>query len=417
MKRIYDFSVASGLFLLRTVGRFSPNLKKLTEGRKNILPSLEKFIAANKQDKGWFHVASLGEYEQAKPVIQEFKRIYPTSAVVLTFFSPSGYEHVIKKPQPNVDFISYLPFDTKKSATRFIELLQPKVAFFAKYDLWANFIFTLKESKIPLYLFSASLRKDQVYFKGYGGFFRKILHSFDHIFAQNKETVDLLSSIHYHKATLTGDTRYDNVRAISQRPKDFPEIARFIDHQPTIVIGSAWEEDMALIIPFINRHPSYKFIIAPHDINESTIALWQKEIKAPSLKYSAMREEGINQGRVLFIDNIGMLSSLYQYAKIAYVGGAFGKGLHNILEPLAFGIPVIFGKLKNPGKFPEGNISQAYGCGFSVSNRSEFEETVLNLEQEDAYRSTCKSAIRLVDDNLGSAEKIMAIVQQNVSSV
>lgn len=416
MKRIYDFSIAGALILLRALGRFSPNLKKLTAGRKDVFARLEKFTASNKRAKGWFHVASLGEYEQAKPVIHEFKRRYPTTAIVLTFFSPSGYEHVVKKPQANVDFITYLPFDTKVNARRFIGLLQPKVVFFAKYDLWANFIFTLKENNIPLYLFSASLRKGQVYFKGYGGFFRKMLHAFDHIFAQNQETINLLNSIDYYKTTLTGDTRYDNVRAISQRPRDFPEIANFIDLQPTIVVGSAWEEDMALIIPFINQHPSYKFIIAPHDINTTVIESWQKEINTPSLRYSTM-EAGATQERVLFIDNIGMLSSLYQYAKIAYVGGAFGKGLHNILEPLAFGIPVIFGKLKNPSKFPEGGISEAYGCGFPVSNRIAFEETVLNLEKKEAYQKARKSATRLVNDNLGSAGKIMAIVQQNISSL
>lgn len=412
MKRIYDFSFLMFTFLIRLFNWGSPKWKELVEGRKSVFPSLKNFVGKNQKRKAWFHVASLGEYEQAKPVIHELKRIFPDFAVVLTFFSPSGYGHVIKKPQPHIDFITYLPFDTPANASKFVDLLSPDLVFFVKYDLWANFILIVKRRNIPLFLFSASLRKDQIYFKSYGQFFRKVLKSFDHIFTQNQQTYDLLKSIHYNKVTFTGDTRYDNVKSISQNPTSFPEIKNFIQNRPVIVVGSAWEEDMDLIIPFINAKREYRYIIAPHDINNKTIADWQARINFPSIKYSEMEAKEIYEEEVLFIDNIGMLSSLYQYAKIAYVGGAFGKGLHNILEPLTFGIPVIFGQLKKMSKFPEAGVSRAYGCGFEAGNAKEFQQVILNLENGPTYELACRAADNLIEDHLGSAGKIMLHVQK-----
>jgi 3-deoxy-D-manno-octulosonic-acid transferase len=417
MKKIYDFSLLTFTVLLRLFGGSSSRLKELVEGRKSVFLSLKNFRDNNNQEVVWFHAASLGEYEQAKPVILELKKLFPDYAVVLTFFSPSGYKNVIKKKPPYLDFITYLPFDTAANAEKFVDLLNPKMAFFVKYDLWANFILVLKKKNVPLFLFSASLRKGQIYFKPYGRFFRKVLKSFDYIFTQNQVTLDLLKSINYHTAALTGDTRYDNVRAISQYPTSYPDIEDFIKAGSVIVIGSAWEEDMDLIIPFINGNPRYKFIIAPHAVEEKTIAVWQDRISLPSIKYSQLGAREIKEEKVLFIDNIGMLSSLYQYAKMAYVGGAFGKGLHNILEPLTFGIPVIFGQLKKMGKFPEAAISRTYGCGFEVGDLDGLLQVVLHLEKEQNYQSACKAADKLIEDNLGSAKKIMLHVQKNLQMI
>ena len=412
MKVLYDISLTASSALLKVFGGFSPKMEKMVVGRKSSFSTLADFVKENSAKKVWFHVASLGEYEQAKPVIRELKQRYPDKAVVLTFFSPSGYEPATKKPQPHVDFIAYLPFDTRANAEKWVELLQPEMVFFVKYDLWANFIFSVKKRKIPLFLFSASLRPDQVYFKSYGGFFREVLTSFDHIFTQNQQSVALLKDIGYHQVTLAGDTRYDNVNAISQNPKRFPELHAFAQGTRVMVVGSAWEEDMALIIPFINSGTDYQLIIAPHDIHPEQIADWQKRIHLPSLKYSELSGKNLVEERVLFIDNIGMLSSLYQYARIAYVGGAFGKGLHNILEPLAFGIPAIFGEVKKAGKFPEAAISQSYGCGFAVSTAADFQQWVDRLEDDERCRQACEAAEKLVADNLGSARKIIKHVEQ-----
>jgi 3-deoxy-D-manno-octulosonic-acid transferase len=412
MKVLYDISLTATSALLKVFSGFSPKLKKTVVGRKSSFLALADFVKENTAKKVWFHVASLGEYEQAKPVIRELKQRYPDKAVVLTFFSPSGYEPATKKPQPHVDFIAYLPFDTPANAENWIELLKPEMVFFVKYDLWANFIFSIKKTKIPLFLFSASLRPDQIYFKSYGGFFRKILSSFDHIFTQNQQSVELLNGIGYHEATIAGDTRYDNVHAISHNPRRFPELVAFAQGKRVMVVGSAWEEDMALLIPFINSGTDYVFIIAPHDIHPEQIADWQSRIQLPSLKYSELEGRKLEQERVLFIDNIGMLSSLYQFARVAYVGGAFGKGLHNILEPLAFAIPVIFGEVKRAGKFPEAAISQGYGCGFAVSSAASFQQLVDQLENEERYRHACEAAGKLVTDNLGSARKIIKHVEQ-----
>lgn len=414
MKGLYNFSLSLTTTLIKVFSGFSPRLKILVRGRKTSFASLAGFAKDNPKRKAWFHVASLGEYEQAKPVIHEFKSQFPDWGVVVTFFSPSGYEHVSKRAQSNVDFIAYLPFDTAGNAREWVGLLNPEVVFFVKYDLWANFIFRIKENNIPLFLFSAAFRPDQIYFKKYGSFFRELLFAFDHIFTQNIESVELLKGIQYHEATLTGDTRYDNVQAISQKPQQFIDIAAFVQDRHVIVVGSAWEEDMALIIPLINTNSNYKYIIAPHDINIEKIKDWQNRITVSSVTYSTMNETSFHQKEVLFIDNIGMLSSLYQYAKIAYVGGAFGKGLHNILEPIAFNIPVAFGKVKRAGKFPEAAISQEYGCGFSISSSGELDQFIRQMEDSEKYQKACYAAKKLVSDNLGSAKRIIKHVQHMV---
>lgn len=413
MKLFYDFSIwaMSGMLQLGKGG--DSKLARLVKGRENVFEELQAFRDECSKKLAWFHVASLGEYEQAKPVIAEFKKTYPDKAVLLTFFSPSGYENVIKKSQPNVDIITYLPFDTNSNAQQFLDIVKPEMVFFVKYDLWANYILEAKKRQIPLFLFSASMRKEQVYFQSYGGFFRKVLKSFDHIFTQNKQTVELLRKIEVEQVSIAGDTRFDNVQAISENPKKFPEVEAFVKDSPVIVIGSAWQEDMDLIIPFINKYTQYKYIIAPHDIDQKVIDTWSKAINKSSIKYSKIEEAKLDKSEVLFIDNVGMLSSLYQFAHIAYVGGAFGKGLHNILEPLAFRIPVLFGKLKRVSKFPEAAISQGAGCGFEVADAASFEKIIVDLEAVNAYKKAAQSADVLVRENLGSAQKIINGVKKS----
>ncbi len=388
----------------------SPKLRQMIQGRKGLLRALLRFRKEAQGPLAWIHVASLGEYEQAKPVIKAFKQSRPDWLVCVSFFSPSGYEHVIKKPQPFVDFITYLPFDTALNAEEFVGNLKPKAVFFVKYDLWYHHLAAVKKRNIPLFLFAAAFRADQIYFAWYGGFFIQMLLKFDHIFTQNQKSADLLEKIGYTNWTVAGDPRYDNVQAIRLSPKSFPEISEGIQKR-VLVAGSVWQEDMDLLIPYINSHAGYQYLIAPHDIRSPQIVNWEKAITKPVIRHSQLTENSYSQPwEVMIIDNIGMLSSLYHYARVAYVGGAFGKGLHNILEGFAFRIPVIFGWLKNKSKFPEWEISQSYGCGFAVKDALSFEEIMDTLEVESAYTQVSDGAEKLLEDNLGSAKKIMDIV-------
>lgn len=404
-KPLYDFSIRTFSKLADFSKGSHSRLEKLVTGRKDLFEKLQHFRSDFKKPVAWFHVASLGEFEQAKPVIAEFKKRMTEYGVVVSFFSPSGYDVISKKPQEDIDFITYLPFDTPGNAVRFLETLDPQLAFFVKYDLWANHILESRDRNIPLFLFSASMRDEQIYFKSYGGFFRKILFSFDHIFCQNEQTLNLLNKAGYYETTIAGDTRYDRVRAIAGNPRVFPEFESYYKDKPTIVVGSAWEEDMKLIVPMINQGGYYKWVIAPHDIDALRISEWQQQIQKTSAKYSELPAG--KDVDVLFIDNIGMLSSLYQFAQIAYVGGAFGKGLHNILEPLAYEIPVVFGELKKPEKFPEAGISESIGCAFMVKDFPEFQKTIQSLSEGEIYLQAQEGARKLMMENLGSAKKIM----------
>jgi len=360
----------------------------------------------------WFHVASLGEYEQARPVIAELKRVQPDLLVVVSFFSPSGFDHVIEKPHPHVDFITYLPLDSKSQAEKFIKSLNPDIAFFVKYDLWYHVIVAVKSRNIPLFLFSASFRPDQIYFKR-DGFFRNILFQFDYIFTQNKNTLDLLKSIDYQQVSVVGDTRFDRVAETAGNYKEFPELAKWVGEKPTIVAGSVWQEDMELLIPLMNANPAYRWIIAPHDLSPEPMKRWSEHLSLKASRYSQWDTDVSTD--VLFIDNIGMLSSLYQFARVAYVGGAFGKGLHNILEPMGFGIPVIFGKLKKTAKFPEAAESQRNGCGFEVSDVESMKLVFEELEQPEIYQQSINAAKNWVKMNIGAAAKIINKVEKLVS--
>lgn len=409
MKLIYRIGVHLARLILPIGGLFSPKLKLFLDGRKELFKNLAQFKNQSSAELAWFHVASLGEYEQAKPVIAKYKAQYPLTEIVVSFFSPSGYEHVIKKPQAHVAYITYLPLDTSGNAERFVKTLKPKIAFFVKYDLWFEHIAVLKSMNIPVFLFSASFRASQNYFKS-DGFFRSILFQLDHIFTQNNTSLQLLEGINYTAASFAGDTRFDRVAETASNPKSFPEIAAWLADKRVLVAGSVWQEDMDLLIPLINENPHYRWIIAPHDLSVGPMERWAKEIQVTSRRYSQWdKKTGCD---VLFIDNIGMLSSLYQFARLAYVGGAFGSGLHNILEPLGFGVPVIFGKLKNSQKFPEAQESQENACGFEVKDEEELKAKFKNLEFSEVYENSVGAAKAWVKSNQGAADRIITKVNQ-----
>lgn len=416
MRQLYNLGMGLLAIGLQVGSWKSAKLRQMVQGRKGLFERLRAFRNNASGPLAWFHVASLGEYEQAKPVIRAFRESRPHWQVVVSFFSPSGYEHVIKRPQTHVDFITYLPIDSPGNARKFLQILSPNISFFVKYDLWANHIQVAKSLGIPLFLIAAAFREQQVYFnKTYGSFFRRMLGHFDHIFTQQPLPEPLIERLGLASVSVAGDPRYDNVDTIRQSPKSFPEVATGIT-KPVLVGGSVWQEDMDRIIPFICAHPEYQYILAPHDIHAKAIEEWISVLPGKTLRYTGLDTQNPQPWDILIIDTIGMLSSLYQYARVAYVGGAFGKGLHNILEPLAFRIPVVFGQLKQTGKFPEWEISQNYGCGFAIKESVDFESIMERLNDSAAYDRARSGADRLLQDNLGSAQKIMEIVNQKLTN-
>lgn len=406
MKFLYYLLLELSTRMLPALGIFVPKVGYFLRQRASLMPQLTEFRLSHPGRLAWFHVASLGEYEQARPVIAGLKAAEPSLLVVVSFFSPSGYEHLRTRQQPGVDFISYLPLDRKVWATRFVELLNPSLAFFVKYDLWYHHLAALKKRQVPTFLLSASFRSEQPYFAWYGGFFRAMLAQMDWIFTQNKESLDLLASIQLTRASQAGDTRFDRVAATAAAPKALPELRTWIKDRPTVVVGSAWEEDILLLIPVMQARPDYLWIIAPHDLNASVMDQWARQLQLPSVNYSVWTPQ--SEATVLFVDNMGMLSSLYQFAQIAYVGGGFGKGLHNILEPLGFGVPVLFGKVRRQSKFPEASQSQVEGCGFEVSDVDQLLATVDRLAEPEAYQKATNAAQTWVQANLGAASRILA---------
>lgn len=368
---------------------------------KNNISSSDKTI--------WFHCASLGEYEQGLPVFEEIKKEKPDHKIILSFFSPSGYQ--IRKNAPIADVVVYLPLDTKSNAETFIKLAHPKLVVFVKYEVWPNYMSILKKRQVNTILISALFRKDQIYFKSYGKVMRKALRGFDHIFVQDKASKLLLEDINYKDITISGDTRFDRVSKQLQIDNHLSEIETFVHHNVCVVCGSTWPEDEALLTEHINNDKtSTKYIIAPHNIKEKQITQLQNQFKVASILHSNHDDESKNY-KVLIIDCIGLLSKIYRYANIAYVGGAMGNtGLHNILEPAVFGIPIIIGK--NFKKFPEAQHMLKKGGLFSVKNYTELHSTLKKLIDNKGFTSK-KGLINktYIKENQGAVIQIMDYIR------
>lgn len=351
----------------------------------------------------WIHAASLGEFEQGRPVIEKLKEKFPDYKILLTFFSPSGYE--IRKNYELADSIFYLPADSKKNAERFIEIVRPVLVIFVKYEFWYHYLNTLQTKGIPTLLVSALFRPGQLFFQWYGGLFKRILAGFDHIFVQNETSFQLLKSHGFDRITLAGDTRVDRVAAIAAQSKSFEIIEKFAGENDILVCGSTWPPDEAILAEFIKKNDHWKFIIAPHEIKESNIQRLQTLLPENTIRYSKADEKSVLNKKVLIIDNIGMLSSIYRYGKVAYIGGGFGKGIHNTLEPIAFGLPVIFGpKYK---KFEEAVTLVEKGGSFAISNPADFYYIMNQLGKEDFYKKASQEAQNYILQNRGATEKIL----------
>ena len=353
MRLLYSIGIHIAGFILKVLSPFNTKLKLGVEGRKHTFSILKQNIT--KTDKTiWMHCASLGEFEQGLPVLKALKTAYKNHKIVVSFFSPSGYEN--KKYIPLADSVVYLPIDTKSNAKQFLDLIHPDLIVFVKYDIWPNFLAEIKRQQLKAILISASFREQQSYFKWYGGLVRQSLFAFEHIFTQNESSKELLGNIQFNNVSVSGDTRFDRVAQQLDIDNSIDFIEEFKNNTDTIIFGSSWPEDDKLFIPFINNcKKDIKFIIAPHKISANYTASLKSQIHKKTITYSEKDKENLANYDVFILDTIGYLSKAYSYADIAYVGGGAGKtGLHNILEPATFGIPILIGE--NYDKFPEAKI-------------------------------------------------------------
>jgi 3-deoxy-D-manno-octulosonic-acid transferase len=375
------------------------------DGRKGIFDKLKAALPLNNDPVIWVHCASLGEFEQGRPIMETFKRKYPSHKILLTFFSPSGYE--VRKNYSGADFIFYLPWDSSSNARQFIRICKPVLAIFIKYEFWYHYSAELKRNSIPLISTSCIFRKDQIFFQWYGALSRKTLKNFNYFFTQNSESIDLLKKIGITNASVAGDTRFDRVYTITQNKEPINIAQRFKGNDKVFVIGSMWPEDFEVLTPFINEHKnSLKFIIAPHEITETFLMEIEASIDAKCIRYSRV-QSNVDSYSALIIDNVGMLSKLYHYGEFAFVGGGYGKGLHNILEAACYGVPIYFGN-KNYEKFQEARELIMRGGAFAIADYSELKtQYELMINHPETFLLACEVTKSYVKENLGATEKIV----------
>ena len=402
---IYNLIVQIASFLLRLIAFFSHKIKLFVEGRKNVFEILQQNI--NPKDKTiWFHAASLGEYEQGLPVIEEIKIKYPNHKIVITFFSPSGYE--VRKNNSVADVTVYLPLDTRKNANYFLKLVHPEMVFFIKYEYWPNYLNELQKLKTPTYLISGVFRKNQMFFKWYGGFYRKALNSFNYFFVQNENSKNLLLKLGKTNVSVSGDTRFDRVATILEKDNSLDFISEFKNNTLTVVVGSSWPKDETLLVDFINNtSEKVKFIIAPHNIKKEQIQELKNSISKKVILFSELPTKNLAHFDVFIIDTIGILTKIYSYADIAYVGGGFGNpGVHNILEPATFGIPIIIGP--NYSHFAEATALVNMGGCEAISNITELNDVFTKLFKNEVIREEkghiCSTFVKM---NKGATSIIM----------
>ena len=409
MLLFYNLSIWCYFFIIKIASLFQDKAKLWLDGRKEVFSLLEKALANNNSSVIWMHCASLGEFEQGRPVLEQLRNEYPDHFLLLTFFSPSGYE--IRKQYSEVDYVSYLPLDTANNAKRFLELVQPKLAIFVKYEFWYHYLTILRQKSVPTVLISAIFRKEQHFFKLWGGLFREMLHCFHHVFVQDKVSEKLLNNIgmgewmgkERSNVTRCGDTRVDQVLQIAKTNQLFPEIETFVLNHKVMVCGSTWNKDEEIIAEWFQKATTdWKLIVAPHDIQEQRLQDLEQRFDGQTIRSSRLNNNTSTGKRVLIIDNIGMLSSLYRYAYTAYVGGGFGRGIHNILEPAAYGIPILFGP--KFWKFREAQILVEQKGAFVVGD---LRALVRNLVKEGEYADSSRIVSQFMRENEGATKVVM----------
>ncbi|WP_299124905.1 glycosyltransferase N-terminal domain-containing protein [uncultured Winogradskyella sp.] len=410
MKGLYSIGIYIASFAIKIAGLFNSKLKQGVIGRKSTFTKLKNAIKP--EDKTfWFHCASLGEYEQGLPVFAALKAQYSDYKIVLSFFSPSGYE--VRKNAQIADVVVYLPLDTKANAKRFLDLVSPDYILFVKYDIWPNFLHEIKRCQLKAILISAVFRKDQTFFKWYGSYMKSALFGFSHIFTQDENSKSLLKNIDYNSVTVSGDTRFDRVSNQLKIDNSVSFIEDFKVNKLCVVLGSTWPDDDKLYLDFINKNLDLdvKFVIAPHNIKRSYITSLKSQIVVKTICYSELPSENLPDYKVFILDTIGYLSKVYSYAHIAYIGGGAGStGLHNILEPAVFGIPILIGK--NYEKFPEAKTLINLGGVKSVLSSFELESVLYKLI-EDKPKRTAQGLINknYIDKNKGAVVQILNYIR------
>lgn len=411
MHFLYNLITQLAQFFIKITALFSPKMKLFTDGRKDVFLILEQKIKPEDQTI-WFHAASLGEYEQGLPVIEKIKEKYPNHKIIVSFFSPSGYE--VRKNNTVADATVYLPLDTPKNAEHFLKLVHPDLVFFIKYEFWINYLDLLQKQKIPTYLISGIFREKQLFFKWYGSFYRKALDTFTHFFVQNENSKNLITQLGKTNVTISGDTRFDRVATILEKDNTLDFIAAFKNNKTTIVIGSSWPKDETLLTEYINSSPhDVKFIIAPHNIKPEQIQQLQNSITKKTVLFSAKENKDLSQFDLFIIDTIGILTKIYSYGDIAYVGGGFGNpGVHNLLEPATFGIPIVIGP--NFSHFDEATkLVDNKGC-LSIKDFNELETAFSTLIMDEEIRlQKGKICAGFVQKNKGATDTVLKEITYN----
>jgi len=407
---LFLYNIALSLYglLLRLLAPFVPKAAAWVAGRDGLLAHIRYTIGDDPAPRAWFHCASLGEFEQGRPLLEAYRRAYPGTKLILTFFSPSGYE--VRREWPGADFIFYLPLDTRANARAFLDAVQPQLVVFVKYEFWYHFLTETQRRGIPAIVVSAIFRADQIFFQPWGSFFRRILTCFTHIFTQNEASATLLCGLGLTRVSVAGDTRFDTVVATAAAPpRTLPLVEAFLaDGAPVLVVGSSWPEDLPALLPLLRRYQhEMRVLVAPHEISETNLRLVEGILPGLVQRFSRAEIATVAQARILLFDNVGLLSQLYRFGQYAYIGGAFGKGLHNTLEAAAFGLPLFFGPTY--AKFQEANELAELNCAFPVRNAAELEAAFTYLwHTEDARLRLQDNMLDYVHSRAGATRIIMA---------
>ncbi len=411
MNLLYNFAAHLTYALLTVYGLFHAKIGLFVKGRKE---TFEKLSVLQKNDKViWVHAASLGEFEQARPIIEAIKKSHPIYKIVVTFFSPSGYE--IRRNYPLAEVVCYLPFDTKSGVQKFLKMTHPTLAIIVKYEFWPNLLYALKAQEITTILISGIFRNTQQFFKSIGGWIRKVLDSFDYFFLQDESSKKLLESIHLTNTSVSGDTRFDRVIRILEQDNSLPFIEEFKSKKYMVIAGSTWAEGEDILVPYINNSAGEKFVIVPHNMNAKAIAKLKESIEKKVVLFSEREGKILADFEVLIIDTIGLLTKIYSYADAVYVGGAFKTGLHNILEPATFGIPIVIGPEFH--KFKEAReLVDLKGC-ISVKNQTEFSAIFEKLKTDNNFRvKTGEINRNYIQNNQGATKKIMNYINEKLNN-
>jgi 3-deoxy-D-manno-octulosonic-acid transferase len=400
--RLYRIFIRIYGAILWTAASFNIKARKLKSGRGGLFANLESLLLRDERYV-WFHCASLGEFEQGRPVLEYFRQKHPDIKILLTFYSPSGYE--VRKNYKQADIVSYLPLDTLTNVNRFLDLVKPELAIFVKYEFWPNFLIGLNKRGIPTISISAIFRQNQVYFWDFGQFFKNVLRSVNHYFVQDIQSKQLLESIGITNVTIAGDTRFDRVWELASQPVKFEEIKQFIGDQQCFIAGSTWKADEELIIDYFMERDDWKVILVPHEIKPELISAIMDRCKDTAILHSTMDSNPPSNAKFLIIDTVGKLNKIYKYADIAYVGGGFGKGIHNILEPAVWGKPVIIGPQYQ--KFKEAKGLVDLKTAFPLLKKEDFPKIIKSLSDPEKRKALGEISRKYVEDHTGATALIV----------